>query len=199
MNTSISTREERTHLLNRWLSGAVDSPRWYADDGRALNLSDFQFWPQEIQTAEAAFFKEIDAAYDTRKALAEERLSVWKTRAATAHALLDAEGWSAAAHRAFIAAQNSLEGGFGNYVPDEWRALSNAASASMIAEHQQRVDQALAAALVTLSVDDVAYLGAVIDDATWTCGVRGEEAVAAISAAIESKRKELETPKTPAE
>lgn len=60
-------RRARTHALWGWLSGG-NGARWVGDDGRALELSEFQFWPASAQTAEQAEFARLDTAYEAVKA-----------------------------------------------------------------------------------------------------------------------------------
>jgi hypothetical protein len=62
----MQARANRVFALNAWLAGG-DGNRWDGDDGRPLDLVDFQFWPQKIKDAELAKFGELDEVYDSIK------------------------------------------------------------------------------------------------------------------------------------
>ena len=71
----VQARANRTHALAAWLGGSdmkdpndTRFPRWPGDDGRSINMSDFQFWSQDKKDAEAAEFARLDTIYETDKA-----------------------------------------------------------------------------------------------------------------------------------
>ena len=60
-------RLSRQQLIMGWC-GSQAGDRGDGDDGRALRLNEFQFWPDQIKEAEEEFFALVDAAYEVVKA-----------------------------------------------------------------------------------------------------------------------------------
>lgn len=71
MTTKLQLRANRSHALGGWLDGGDGTPRWDGDDGKVLQLNEWNFWSDAIKAAEQAKFEALDAEYEAAKAEAD--------------------------------------------------------------------------------------------------------------------------------